>query len=606
MPPKRKKLGRPPGSKNKKPSVKDLANKLAKIKRNNIEESVKTTTDYQCTVCDKYFPSKKALLKHKAIEVSKVIYTKAPFSCQECRKKFRFEKSYQKHLQHEHSKLPNSVACDKCHVRCPDEATLLEHTQKVHERNMFLCPHCKKEFVRHSHVLRHLAQSGCDGQSASCYSCEVCDAKFSRKDNLTVHIRLQHIFRKDYFCKYCKFSTKNFSKLVNHWHKHHAETPDQYQCDECSKWISSRAAMMKHLEIHGEKKYSCDMCGYSTYTVEVMRRHILTHVEDKPHKCNLCNRSYIQRVQLQRHLEKHMGNLCTECGQTFSSRAKMLVHLREHMGLEKLRCPLESCPYSTKDFINESSLTYHLNVHLDNKPHSCDVCEKKFHSEINLKRHLETHTLDRPRRCMYCVSARAYVRGEQLIRHVRKSHPAAFRSHLQHVRQVLGAGNTTDRVKKSEIESILNLLDAEADRILQGYSGSGVLYGGMQEDVIVPVEHSTEKKTNNPLMSEEDLADNLSKLITQLIDQETLSLFGWPGETVDVVLEKVIEQCGARAADREKWTRVQRLRENTKHLFLYVIEDKNIARMLDTHTIDQIVIHILKQVSEDDSIESNQ
>lgn len=36
-------------------------------------------------------------------------------------------------------------------------------------------------------------------------------------------------------------------------------------------------------------------------------------------------------------------------------------------------------------------------------------------------------------------------------------------------------------------------------------------------------------------MSEDDLADNLSKLITQLIDKETLSLFGWPDESVDVV-----------------------------------------------------------------------
>lgn len=69
------------------------------------------------------------------------------------------------------------------------------------------------------------------------------------------------------------------------------------------------------------------------------------------------------------------------------------------------------------------------------------------------------------------------------------------------------------------------------------------------------------------------------------------------------VLEKVIEQCGAKPADRDKWTRVQRLRENSKHLFLYVIEDKNIARMLGTHTIDQIVKHILKQVSDDDANE---
>lgn len=66
------------------------------------------------------------------------------------------------------------------------------------------------------------------------------------------------------------------------------------------------------------------------------------------------------------------------------------------------------------------------------------------------------------------------------------------------------------------------------------------------------------------------------------------------------VLERVIENCGARAADREKWSRVQRLRENAKHLFLYVIEDKNIARMMDTHTIDQIIKHILTQVSEND------
>ena len=35
-------------------------------------------------------------------------------------------------------------------------------------------------------------------------------------------------------------------------------------------------------------------------------------------------------------------------------------------------------------------------------------------------------------------------------------------------------------MKKSELESILNVLDAESDRILEGY-GSGVLYGGLQE-----------------------------------------------------------------------------------------------------------------------------
>lgn len=65
------------------------------------------------------------------------------------------------------------------------------------------------------------------------------------------------------------------------------------------------------------------------------------------------------------------------------------------------------------------------------------------------------------------------------------------------------------------------------------------------------------------------------------------------------VLQKVIEHCGAKPADREKWSRVQCLRENSKHLFLYVVEDKNIARMLDTHTIDQVIQNILNKISED-------
>lgn len=68
----------------------------------------------------------------------------------------------------------------------------------------------------------------------------------------------------------------------------------------------------------------------------------------------------------------------------------------------------------------------------------------------------------------------------------------------------------------------------------------------------------------------------------------------------------MIENCGAKAADRDKWTRVQRLRENAKHLFLYVIEDKNIARMLDMHTIDQIINHILDQVSKTDDGDSEE
>ncbi|XP_026494301.1 zinc finger protein 260-like [Vanessa tameamea] len=600
MPRKRKRLGRPPGSKN----IKSKKAEETVIKTENDADECNEQTNI-CTYCSRTFESRIYLLRHikycsKPLtmpDVGKPI--KSTFTCNQCHKKFRFKKSYTNHLRDEHSNAPGSIACSQCSVVCPNKEILTKHIENIHQREIFECEHCGKKFVRRSHVLRHMMQRGCDGRNVSVFPCEICDATFSRKDNLMVHLRMQHIASKFFSCKLCDFQTRNFSKLIVHHQCKHIEIP-QYECDHCGKITSSRGAIAKHLEIHGEKKYACDVCGYSTFTIEVMRRHVFTHVPEKPYKCNICKRSYIQKVQLQRHMEKHNGSTCTKCGLSFQSKARLLIHEREHMGLTKLLCPIETCVYSKKEFSNEESLQSHVKMHLDEKPYECEVCPKRFHSDANMRRHMSTHALERPRRCMYCVAARAYVRGEQLVRHVRKSHPQVFRERLLHVRRVLGSNLGMDRVRKSELESILNVLDAESDRILEGY-GQGVLYGGLQEQTQSEMEdEQIQEEEDSPLMSEEELAESLKKLLSQLIDNEMLECFGWPDESVDVVLEKVIENCGARAADRDKWTRVQRLRENAKHLFLYVIEDKNIARMLDTHTIDQIINHILDQVSKPD------
>lgn len=40
----------------------------------------------------------------------------------------------------------------------------------------------------------------------------------------------------------------------------------------------------------------------------------------------------------------------------------------------------------------------------------------------------------------------------------------------------------------------------------------------------------------SPLMTEEELSKNLGKLLSKLIDTETLDCFGWPDESVDTVI----------------------------------------------------------------------
>ncbi|XP_041969441.1 zinc finger protein 564-like [Aricia agestis] len=582
----RKRRGRPPGSKNKiKPSIKE-----------------EKDDGWYCRTCKSSFKTASELRAHKGeckqwmIELR--LKSKPKYYCDKCPKKFKVKTCFENHLLNEHSETPGSVPCEQCNVVCPNIEVLTAHIANIHERSIFECEFCEKKFVRQAHVIRHMSQTGCDGKGKQLYPCEICSKTFSRKDNLMVHLRLNHISKKSFNCKHCNFSTNNFSKLILHNQHRHTEVP-HFECHHCGKVTGSRAAISKHLEIHGDKKYKCDVCGHNTFTIEVMRRHVLTHIPNKPHKCQICGNSYIQKLQLDRHMLKHIGFACRKCDKMFDAKSKLLAHDRNHVRNGPILCPFEDCEYTKKELEDMEAYEDHIKDHnMVDKTYECTVCNKMFNCESFLRRHVGTHALERARRCMYCVTARAYARGEQLVRHVRNKHPDVFRARLQHVRTVLGSTVTGTRVTKSEMESVLNVLDAETDRILEDY-GPGVLYGGLQEEAEDADEEVEvqEKKEKSPLMSETELEEHLRRLLSQLIEIDVLEYFGWPDESVDTVLEKVIENMGARVAPRDKWSRVQRLRENTKHLFLHAVEDAAIARMLDTHTIDQVVKHILEKVT---------
>ncbi|XP_045502794.1 zinc finger protein 678 [Colias croceus] len=611
------------GRPRKLPASDNLSTKLAFEENDGtIENNSKQVMERVCSICDKTFESKLALIEHLIVcnensnnslnceqdssnESPKRIHREKKFiknhedkpklCCTKCDKVFIFQKCFIKHMENDHSEAPNSVSCDMCDVTCPNKQILLKHIKKKHDPGSYSCEYCGKKFVRKAHVSRHLSQKGCDGRDLLKFSCEICDTLFTRKDNLMMHLRQQHITKGTYLCKQCNYFTRNFSKLIVHSRNHHQPKPLRFECDHCGKVMNSRASISKHLEIHGDKKYLCGVCGYRTYTIEVMRRHTLTHVDNKPYKCNSCDRSFIQRSLLVRHLEKHIGFTCKICLQRFDDKNELIRHKHSHKSDDELNCTFEDC--DKQNFKNAAELERHIKEHLTD--HKCEICGKTFKNEITLGRHVTTHALDRPRRCMYCVCARAYLRGEHLLRHVRNHHADVFKQRLMHVRKVLGSFATHSRVSKSELEAILNVLDAESDRIIEDF-GTGVLYGGLlapnENETILEMPVKTEP---SPLLGEEDLADNLKLMLSKLIDKDLLAEYGWPNDSVDDILERVIENCGARVAEREKWSRVQRLRENAKRLFLYVIEDTNIAKMLSTHTIDQVIVHILERVSED-------
>lgn len=87
------------------------------------------------------------------------------------------------------------------------------------------CPTCKKSFTRKYHLERHLVHTSCNPGTYEReeFACEVCDKKFSRVDNLRMHLRA-HLGQKqrsrDFQCPFCEKSFYGSSLLNIHVRTH--------------------------------------------------------------------------------------------------------------------------------------------------------------------------------------------------------------------------------------------------------------------------------------------------------------------------------------------------------------------------------------------------
>lgn len=60
------------------------------------------------------------------------------------------------------------------------------------------------------------------------------------------------------------------------------------------------------------------------------------------------------------------------------------------------------------------------------------------------------------------------------------------------------------------------------------------------------------------------------------------------------VLEEVIQNCGGQPVISKKMSRFDKLRENTKLLFTVVIDDAAMKKLVDSFSIDEVIMHVLQ------------
>ncbi|XP_042723471.1 PR domain zinc finger protein 15 isoform X4 [Lagopus leucura] len=431
-------LGKVPSTTN---SISSVTNRHG-IRRKLIKQLGEHKRVYQCSICSKIFQNSSNLSRHIRSHGDKL------FKCEECAKLFSRKESLKQHVSYKHSR--NEVdseyryKCTTCEKAFRIESALEFHNCRTDDKT-FQCEMCFRFFSTNSNLSKHKKKHG-DKK----FACEICNKMFYRKDVMLDHQRrhlegVRRVKREDF-----EHSTENMVRYKK----------EPSGCPVCGKVFSCRSNMNKHLLTHGDKKYTCEICGRKFFRVDVLRDHIHVHFKDialmddhqreefigkigisseenddnsdesadsEPHKysCKRCQLTFGRGKEYLKHImdvHKEKGYGCSICNRRFALKATYHAHMvihRENLPDPNVQKYIHPCEICGRIFNSIGNLERHKLIHTGVKSHACEQCGKSFARKDMLKEHMRVHDNIREYLCAECGKG---MKTKHALRHHMKLH----------------------------------------------------------------------------------------------------------------------------------------------------------------------------------------
>ncbi|XP_042912459.1 zinc finger protein 454 [Parasteatoda tepidariorum] len=230
------------------------------------------------------------------------------------------------------------------------------------------------------------------------YECYICDRVFSQKENYAKHLKK---------------------------HLNSAASSSKNKCEICSKSFSNQTALFNHFLEH--KSNTCGKCGKSFPDKWKYERHYKTHL----HKCQLCEKLFVKKCYLKKHLATSHGVYDLEPNEKQnqpkiinSNNCKMIVSVKPEVNEESNAFVLiKSEVPAIENISNEMAIVpYVAKPAVADYKNLCNICGKSFKDKWKLKQHLVIHSGERAWACNFCTQRFYFKYG--LSRHVKNVHLA--------------------------------------------------------------------------------------------------------------------------------------------------------------------------------------
>ncbi|XP_049835558.1 uncharacterized protein LOC126279123 isoform X1 [Schistocerca gregaria] len=317
----------------------DVCNKSFSRKE-YVTEHLRTHTGskpYECSICHKAFVGRTGLNHHKKIHTDN--NSRKSTVCEICGKNFT------RHALWTHMKSHNKThRCELCGNLFSTKTALKIHIAGSHLGHMsHQCDICGKGFMQKNHLLRHMDTHIREGQDEDKFSCDSCEKKYKTEEKLDSHRIREHSKpgERPYSCNICNKKFSGRSTVIYHRRTHTGEQP--HECTTCGKTFTRPDALRQHTRSHtNERKFRCSVCNKKCSSRDTLNKHLKSHkgTEDKgdtttadnvppdecekvcsldrdqcshstlhtssrPHRCNICRKSFRYRDSLVKHTQIH-------------------------------------------------------------------------------------------------------------------------------------------------------------------------------------------------------------------------------------------------------------------------------------------------------------